>query len=66
VLGSERALFAVADHDDAVGADTAGQEIAHGRFRPPLAERLVVFIRAALFAMPLDEEQMLRVRLEPR
>src|SRR5207249_8528717 len=61
-----RTVLAVADDGDPPRVHAPRDEIVHGRLGPPLAERQVVFVGAALVAVPLDEEQLVRVRLEPR
>src|SRR5262249_61760210 len=39
--------------------------LRRGRAPPPLAEREVVLVRASLVAVPLDEQQLARVVVEP-
>ena len=56
VAGIGRLVLAVADGADAVGADAElGQRLAGGQ-RAAFAERAVVFLRAALVAVALDEQ----------
>src|SRR2546426_11447760 len=64
-LGAERALLAVGDEGDAARRPPARHEIAHGRLGPALAQRQVVLVRSPLVTMTLDQEELLRIRLEP-
>src|SRR5437016_14243374 len=66
VLRAQRALLAVADDRDPVRPDALGHEVVHRGLRAPLAERHVVFVGAALVAVPLDEQESTRARLQPR
>src|SRR3989442_4355440 len=66
VLRAQRALLAVADDRDPVRPDALGHEVVHRGLRAPLAERHVVFVGAALVAVPLDEQELTRARLQPR
>src|SRR5262249_57530028 len=64
-LLADRALEPVADDRDAIGLDSERGQIAHGRFRAPLAERQVVLGSPALVAVALDEQEGARIGLEP-
>src|SRR5690349_1686305 len=65
VFLTRRALFAVADDRDAVGLHALRHEVVHRRLRAPLTEREVVLVGAALVGVTLDENEVVRVRLEP-
>src|SRR2546426_2573171 len=66
LLRAQRALLAVADDRDPVRPDALGHEVVHRGLRAPVAERHVVFVGAALVAVPLDEQELTRARLQPR
>src|SRR5437879_12608174 len=66
VLRAQRALLAVADDRDPIRPDALGHEVVHRGLRAPLAERHVVFVGAALVAVPFDEQEVTRVRFPPR
>jgi hypothetical protein len=56
VAGVDGLALAVGDDLDAVGGDAHGQEVVLGALGPLLAEGQVVFLGAALVAMPFDED----------
>jgi len=64
--GVLRPLLAVGDGLDAVGIDAERDKIILHAIRPPLAQRQVVFARAALVAMALDRDRVLAILLQPR
>src|SRR2546423_2130220 len=66
MLRALRALFAVADDRDAARLHTLRHEVVHRGLGPPLAERQVVLVGAALVAVALDEDQEVQVGLQPR
>src|SRR3989442_11479218 len=66
LLGAQRSLLAVADDRDAVRLDALRHEVVHRGLRASLAERQIVLVGAALVTVPFDEDEPIRVRLEPR
>src|ERR671922_1417185 len=66
LLRARRSFFTVADDGDPVGLNALGNEVVHRRFRAAFAESQVVLVGPALVGVTLDEEQVIRIRLQPR
>jgi hypothetical protein len=65
VLAADRSLLAVADQLDPVGLDALRDEVRHRRLRPVGAQRQVVLLGAALVAVALDQNDVLRIGPQP-
>src|SRR5712692_6831149 len=65
VLGAHGPFFAVGDDAHAALRHPLADQIVHGRLGPPLAEREVVLVGAALVAVALDEHEQVGVALQP-
>src|SRR5215510_6975261 len=65
VLGAGRALLAVRDDGDSVALHALGHQVIHGGLGAAVTEGEVVVVRAALVGVPLDEEQIVRIGVEP-
>src|SRR5262245_59747289 len=64
-LGAERALLAVADDREAGGLQTLRDQVIHGGLGPALTKGEVVLDGSSLVAVPFDQHELARVRLEP-
>src|SRR6266566_1872079 len=62
---AERTLLAVGDEGDAVRRHSASHQVVHGRLGPALSKRQVVLDRPALITVALDQDELIRVRLQP-
>src|SRR5512137_885337 len=63
--GADRLLLAVRDQGDPLRLDPLPDEISHGRLGAPLSQGQVVLARAALVAVALDQQQVVRAGLQP-
>src|SRR5437016_1165487 len=65
VVRALRPLLSVTDDRDTPSGDTLGHEVVHRRLRATLPQCQVVFIGSPLVTVPLDQEKVLLVGLEP-
>src|SRR5262245_15971291 len=65
LLGADGTLRAVRDDRHPVGGHAPGGEVVHRALGPPVPEGQVVFGRAPLVAMALDQDQLLGVLAQP-
>src|SRR5207245_7888441 len=65
-VGARRPFLAVGDRRHPVLRDTVGLEVIQRRLGAPIAERQVVFGRAAFVGVALDQHERVGVLLEPR
>jgi hypothetical protein len=61
LLGADGALFAVAHGLEPIGGDALAHEEVDRGFCTPFTEDQVVLIRAALVAVPFDQDEIVRV-----
>src|SRR5262245_17565693 len=66
LLHAGGSLLTVTDDGDPTGLHALRDEVIHSRLGAPFAEGEVVLVRAALVAMPFDEQEHAAVALEPR